>query len=55
MKTTTISGLRVKTGVKAAGVHCVNHNASPKSGLRVKTGIKAAGVHCVNHNASPVR
>jgi hypothetical protein len=50
MKTTTKSGLRVKTGVKAAGF-CVNHNASPKKGLRVKTGVKAAGF-CVNHNVT---
>jgi hypothetical protein len=50
MKTTTNSGLKVKTGVKAGGFKS-NHNASPKSGLRVKTGIKAAGFK-TNHNTS---
>jgi len=51
MKTTTISGLRVKTG----GLNSINNSASPKSGLRVKTGIKAAGLRVINHNAAPVR
>jgi len=59
MNTTTKSGLRVKTGVKAGGPWSKNHNSSPvravKVGLLVKTSIKAGGPWSKNHNACPVR
>jgi len=51
MKTTTKSGLLVKTGVKAGGLKAPNHNALPKTGLRVKTAVKAGGLKAPNHNA----
>ncbi len=50
--TKTISGLRVKTSIKAGGLRERNHNIS---GLRVKTSIKAGGLRERNHNISLVR
>ena len=52
MKTSmTISGLRVKTSIKAGGLGTSNHN----SGLRVKSSIKAGGLGTSNHNSRPVQ
>jgi hypothetical protein len=62
MKTSpkSVSGLRVKTGIKAGGFNSrsFNHNSAPvRAGLRVKTGVKAGGFNSrsFNHNSAPVR
>jgi hypothetical protein len=49
-----VSGLRVKSGIKAGGLGTQNHNTSAVSGLRVKSGIKAGGLAASNHNISAV-
>jgi hypothetical protein len=49
-----VSGLRVKSGIKAGGLAIANHNVAAVSGLRVKSGIKAGGLGAINHNASAV-
>jgi hypothetical protein len=47
MKTTTVSGLTVKAGVKAGGLGSNNHN---RGGLKVTTALKAGGMKGPNHN-----
>jgi len=49
MKTTTKNtGIKVQTGVRAAGINTANHS---RSGLKVKAGIKAGSTITVqNHN-----
>lgn len=48
MKTKSSSGIKVTTGIKAAGLPSVNH---ARSGLRVKAGVKAGVGLEANHNA----
>jgi hypothetical protein len=45
MKTTTKTGLKIKTNVKAGGLN-INHN---RAGLKVKTSVKAGGLN-INHS-----
>ncbi|HXI60548.1 MAG TPA: hypothetical protein VNO55_31015 [Polyangia bacterium] len=47
MKTTSRSGLKIKSGVKAGGLLGMNHN---RSGLKIKSGVKAGGLLGMNHN-----
>ncbi len=48
-KTTKTTGLRVTTGVKAAGLGTANHT---RGALKVRTGLKAGGLTLSNHNRS---
>lgn len=48
MKNST--GLKVKTNVKAGGLH-VNHNRGAAA-IKVKSAVKAGGIFCKNHSAS---
>jgi hypothetical protein len=52
MKTTTTTGLKVKSTIKAGGIQPPNHN---RSGLKVKTAIKAGGIQPPNHNRSGLK
>ena len=49
MKTTSKSGLKVKSAVKAGGISLLNHN---RSGLKIKSAVKAGGLASINHNRS---
>ena len=57
--TTTTTGLKVKTSIKAGG-RLLNHNETlvrdpaKRTGLKVKTSIKAGGRN-INHNETLVR
>jgi hypothetical protein len=48
MTTTTKTGLKIKSSIKAAGFSA-NHNRALASGLKVKAAVKAAGFSA-NHN-----
>jgi hypothetical protein len=49
MKTSTKTGLSIKTNLKAGGLGTINHN---RSGLKVRSAIKAGGLGTINHNRS---
>jgi hypothetical protein len=46
------SGLKVKTGVRAAGLNGSNHN---RAVLKVRTGVKAAGIPTINQNRAVLK
>lgn len=48
MKTKSNAGLKVKSGIKAAGFGTANH---ARCGMRVKAGVKAGVGLMANHNA----
>jgi hypothetical protein len=49
---TTISGMRVKSSIKAGG-KVINHNQTVRTGLRVKSSIKAGLGICGGSRACP--
>jgi hypothetical protein len=51
MKTTTTTGLKMKSAIKAGYQLSANHN---RAGLKVKSAVKAGGLHD-NHNRAGLK